>query len=55
MSNIPLVLSVDDFGDWATPKKLPAGLFSFLHLANPIQHLDSSIDNHSFKFNRDPK
>jgi hypothetical protein len=26
---ITLVLSVDNFGDWATPKKTPTGLFYF--------------------------
>jgi hypothetical protein len=25
-----VVLSVDNFGDWATPKKTPTGLFLFL-------------------------
>jgi hypothetical protein len=41
---ITLVLSVDNFGDWATPKKTPTGLFLFLSLQIPLPH--SSAKSH---------
>jgi hypothetical protein len=37
MHMINLVLSVDNFGDWATPKETPTGLFYFYRYRFPKQ------------------
>jgi hypothetical protein len=41
---INFVLSVDDFGDWATPKKHPAGLFfAFAFLVRAFHFISIAV------------